>query len=173
LRHTALPARGRVPLKVEGGVRRTIVALPHDRCVSVYVHYHVRSFAARAATVLLGRSDTVFDDVVVFGHTGYGRRGTVSGGDPAGGPELTIDFTSAGGSLYVRDYPDAVDPTSEPDWPYAPGRPAAAAVHPGMSRTARGRAVAAWRARHKAYKSALRRVLEQRPGPCSARGGRS
>ncbi|HWI75411.1 MAG TPA: PspC domain-containing protein, partial [Baekduia sp.] len=135
LRHTALPARGRVPLKVEGGVRRTIVALPHDRCVSVSVRYHVRSFAARAATVLLGRSDTVFDDVVVFGHTGYGHRGTVSGGDPSGGPELTIDFTSAGGSLYVRDYPDAVDPTSEPDWPYALGRPAAAAVHPGMSRT--------------------------------------
>ena len=34
LRHTALPA-GDVTLRVRAGVRRTLVALPHDRCVHV------------------------------------------------------------------------------------------------------------------------------------------
>ena len=40
LRRTAIPD-GNVPLRIDAGVRRTIVALPHDRCVNVDVHYHV------------------------------------------------------------------------------------------------------------------------------------
>ena len=54
LRRTALPAAGDVPLRIEAGVRRTIVALPHDRCVRVDVRYELRTFTSEAATVLAG-----------------------------------------------------------------------------------------------------------------------
>ena len=37
LRRTALPVSGRIPLRIEAGVRRTLIALPHDRCVHVVV----------------------------------------------------------------------------------------------------------------------------------------
>ena len=48
LRRTAIPRAAR-PLRIDAGVRRTIVALPHDRCVNVDVDYHVVPFAARVA----------------------------------------------------------------------------------------------------------------------------
>ena len=40
LRHTPLPASGTIPLRIEAGVRRTLIALPHDRCVHVAVDQH-------------------------------------------------------------------------------------------------------------------------------------
>jgi phage shock protein PspC (stress-responsive transcriptional regulator) len=171
LRQTALPTGGR--LKVEGGVGATIVALPHDRCVPVSVRYDVRPFAARAASVLLGREDTTGDDVVVFGQTGYGRRGSVSGGDPGGGPQLVIDFTSAGGSLRVRDYPDHVDPISEPDWPGYASIPYGGADTTGLGPQAKQRAAKAWHADQVAALRTAARLQALRRGPCQARGGRS
>ena len=36
------------------------------------------------------------------------------------GPLLTIDFTSQGGGLYVRDYPSRIDPDLAPQWPGYP-----------------------------------------------------
>ena len=53
LRRTQLPATGTVPLHIAAGVRRTIVALPSQRCVRVVVHYHVNPFAVRLAALLV------------------------------------------------------------------------------------------------------------------------
>ena len=64
--------------------------------------------------------------MVLFGKSyGYGAAvGTqgsitsqVSGRD---GPLLTIDFTSQGGGLYVRNYPASIDPSLVPQWPGYP-----------------------------------------------------
>ena len=173
LRHTALPASGVVTLRLDGGIRRTIVALPHDRCVPVKVHYAVHPFAARAANVLLGRNDTVFDDVVVFSVHYWGRQGMTSSGDAGDGPELFVFFTSAGGSLYVRDYPDDVDPDVTPDWPLTPGIPASAPHTAGMTRATKRRVLAAWHRRHAAYLRAVRQAGADRSGPCAAKGARS
>ena len=173
LRHTALPRSGDVALRLDGGVRRTIVALPHDRCVETRIAYDVHSFAARAATVLLGRNDTVFDDVVLFGQHYQGRQGITDAGTQGAGPRLSITFTSAGGSLYVRDYPDAVDPEATPDWPPAVGIPAAPPHTAGMSKATKRRVIARWRTRHAAYLRVLRQAASDRRGPCAAKDGRA
>ena len=173
LRHTALPDAGVVRLRVDGGIRRTIVALPHDRCVQVAVGYDVHPFAARAATVLLGRNDTVFDDVVVFGEHHQGRHGLTSTEQRGARLLVSIDFRSAGGSLYVRDYPDEVDPGGEPDWPSDPGVPATPPHTAGMAKATRARVLSLWRARHRRYLRAVRQVRAQRPGPCNAKGART
>ncbi|MGH2892670.1 MAG: PspC domain-containing protein, partial [Solirubrobacteraceae bacterium] len=116
LRRTTLPARGTVPLRIEAGLRRTIVALPSARCVRVVVHYDVNPFAVRLAALFTGRSG-VFSDAVVFGRLYARSSDTVTPTAPLPGPVLDIDFSSQGGSLFVRDYPNSVDPTIRPDWP--------------------------------------------------------
>lgn len=167
LRRTVIPA-GSVPMKIEAGVRRTIVALPHDRCVNVDVDYHVVPFAARVASIVTGRSNSLFSEVVVFGDPRPGRSGIAGNSEAAGdGPTLQISFKSAGGSLYVRDYPDAVDPELQPDWPgyevFPEPRPGVA----GMPKAAARRLIRDWRVRHRAQIRSARRIRELRPGPCA------
>ena len=53
LRKTALPNET-VPLRIKAGVRRTLVALPHDRCVHVRVTQHQPPMVLRVGTALLG-----------------------------------------------------------------------------------------------------------------------
>jgi phage shock protein PspC (stress-responsive transcriptional regulator) len=117
LRRTHLPASGTVPLRIAAGVRRTIVALPSQRCVRVVVHYHVNPFAVRLGALLTGHHRVVFSDAVIFGRLYASPEGRVVPPAQLPGPVLAIDFTSQGGSLYVRDYPDSVDPAAEPNWP--------------------------------------------------------
>ncbi len=69
LRRTLLPPAGVVAVHIQGGVRRTIVALPHGRCVHVSLSYHVRPFLSDLASQVVGRPP--FPGVIVFG------RGTV------------------------------------------------------------------------------------------------
>jgi hypothetical protein len=172
LRRTALPRNGELRIRVEGGVRRTIVALPHDRCVPVSVEYDVRSFAARAAIVLLGRPSTLDDEVVLFGNTATGRTGGI--GDGGGStPRLHIDFTSAGGGLYVRDYPDDIDPRIEPSWPMDPGLIASAPAKGGKTSKAWKATLASWRRRHAANVAARKRYREDLAGPCAAKEARA
>jgi phage shock protein PspC (stress-responsive transcriptional regulator) len=170
LRDTALPAGGTASLRIEGGVRRTIVALPHDRCVKVRVRSHVVAFAARMAARLSGRGSRPFSDVVVFGASRYGVGRRTSTGTAGGhGPTLTIDFGSQGASLYVRDYPDGVDPDSRPDWP---GYPVVLEPRPnttGTPRRAARRLVRNWRVRRRAQLRSKRRIEPLLPGPCAAR----
>ena len=56
LRHTPLPASGTIPLRIEAGVRRTLIALPHDRCVHVAVDQHDAPPALRLGSALVGQA---------------------------------------------------------------------------------------------------------------------
>ncbi len=123
LRKTSFPTGGTIPLTIRAGIRRTIVALPHDTCVHVVVHDQVHPFAAQLAALLDGHSTPPFSALVLFGRI-YGANSGVSpdltAATPATavtGPTLDINFSSQGGSLYVRDYPDQQAPGYEPDWP--------------------------------------------------------
>ena len=172
LRRTALRSDS-VPLRIDAGVRRTIVALPHRRCVNVDIDFHVTPFAARVASVVMGRSDSPFSDVIVFGERRYGSSGSLGNGTTRGkGPTLVIRFESAGGSLYVRDYPDGVDPVSEPDWP---GYPSFAEPRPdvtGMPKKAARELLRNWRVRYREQVRSLHRIETLGPGPCASKASR-
>jgi hypothetical protein len=166
LRRTALPATGTVPLHIEAGVRRTIVALPSQRCVRVVVNYDVNPFALRLGALVSGHP-LVFSDAVVFGRLYPSATGTVTPPAPLAGPVLDIHFHSQGGSLYVRDYPDSVDPSIRPDWPgyqvHLEPRP----IVQGVPRKAAARLLSNWRARLVAQEASARVVNALLPGPCA------
>jgi phage shock protein PspC (stress-responsive transcriptional regulator) len=169
LRHTALPASGMVPLRVEGGVRRTIVALPENRCVHVALRYRVRPFVAQVAAQLTGQLP--FSGAEMFGTVlNPGSRMHAFPEGPAAGPWLSIDFTSLGGSLYVRDYPDSVDPNLRPSWPGYRVFPEPRPPTRGIPRRAARRLIAAWRSRHTRQVHSQRLVDALMPGPCAATG---
>ena len=166
LRHTELPASGVVPVRIQGGLRRTIVALPTDRCVHVELSYRVRPFLAQLATQLEGR--TPFTGVVAFGRYLGPRSGVYEYVGTVPGPVLHIDFTSTGGSLYVRDYSDSVDPEAIPDWPGYPVVPEARPSTRGMSKRQARYEINAWRKRHDAEVASQRFIDAVLPGPCAA-----
>jgi hypothetical protein len=122
------------------------------------------------ASLLSGRSDHAFGDLFLFGRLYSGRTSqTVQASGGAPGPTLTVDFASQGGSLYVRDYPGAVDPDQVPDWP---GYPVGSEPRPntaGATRAGARAEVLAWRARRQADLAEAARVNALRPGPCGTR----
>jgi phage shock protein PspC (stress-responsive transcriptional regulator) len=169
LRRTALPESGIVSLTIEGGVRRTIVALPHKRCVHVALRYDVRPFVAQVAAQVTGELPRSGADVfgsIVSPDSGINH--FTEG--PAAGPSLRIDFTSVGGSLYVRDYPDSVNPNTRPDWPGFRVFPEQSPNTTGVPRRAAQRLVAAWRTRHTRQIHSKRLVDALMRGPCAAAG---
>jgi phage shock protein PspC (stress-responsive transcriptional regulator) len=168
LRSTVLPAAGEVPLRIDAGIRRTIVALPDDRCVHVRVRFHVVSFAARVAGTLTGRSNPPFSQVTVFGAPTYGQDGQNGSTARGAGPTLVVDFRSAGGSLYVRDYPAHVDPRSQVDWPGYAVTPELRPDTTGVAKRAARRLVREWRARRGAQVRDAARVDRLMGGPCAA-----
>ena len=168
LRHTALPASGVVPVRIQGGLRRTIVALPHDRCVHVALDYRVQPLLSDLATELVGRSP--FPGVVVFGGVMPSRSGSATFMTAATGPVLKIDFTSAGGGLYVRDYPDGVDPDVIPDWPGYQVFPEPRPDVTGLSKRLARSEVASWRVRHAAEVRSEHLVGSLMGGPCATSG---
>lgn len=170
LRRTALPASGVVPLRIEAGVRRTIVALPANRCVHVVVDYHVHLFAVRLAALLSGRTSPTFSNLVLFGRLFPGTSGVASGSGSAPGPRLVIEFASQGGSLYVRDYPAGVDPDVEPDWPGYPVHPEPRPDTRGVPRRAAQALLRNWRARLAVEEQSARRIDALMPGPCLGGG---
>lgn len=171
LRHTSIPATGR--LQIDAGIRRTIVALPHDRCVNVEVDYHVVQFAARVASLVARRGDMPFSEIVTFGDGSFGRSGVAGNLSARGtGPSLRIDFRSEGGSLYVRDYPDDVDPRDAPDWPGYPVHPEPRPDTTGTPKAAARRLVRNWRLRHRAQVRSRTMIDALRPGPCASKGPR-
>jgi hypothetical protein len=172
LRHTALPATGVVGVNIDAGLRRTIVALPADRCVYVDLRYRVAPFAARLAALLGGGRDSPYSEVTLFGTpqgTGWGEAGNLAGAPGAPlGPTLEIHFHSAGGSLYVRDYPDAVNPESQVDWP---GYPVVAQTRPdttGVPRAAGVALIRNWLTRRRVQRKSASDVNRLMPGPCGA-----
>jgi phage shock protein PspC (stress-responsive transcriptional regulator) len=170
LRHTPLPATGRLTLHVRAGVRRTIVALPADRCVHVVVHQHIDPLPVRVASLLSGRQDDAYASVWAFGRVYSGQTdGTEQGGVRGRGPRLTVDFASMGGSLFVRDYPRGIDPDTEPDWPGYPVGIEARPITRGVPRRAARRLVAAWRSRRRRELAARARYRRLVSGPCARR----
>jgi phage shock protein PspC (stress-responsive transcriptional regulator) len=171
LRHTPLPTSGTVPLRIDAGVRRTIVALPAGRCVRVVVHYDVEPFAVRMTALLTGRTRPIFSNLVAFGRLYAGSRGVLAQPPVAGAPTVDIDYHSQGGSLYVRDYPDAVNPDVEPDWPgyqvHVEPRPDVQ----GTPRKAAQRLLAHWRARRAAEVANAEVINALMPGPCAQTAG--
>ncbi|HEX4010610.1 MAG TPA: PspC domain-containing protein [Solirubrobacteraceae bacterium] len=164
LRRTTFPASGTLSLHIAAGMRRTIVALPAGRCVRVVVQYDVNPFAARLTGLLAGRTHPLFSDLVLYGRVFGDGRQTGPASKP--GPLLDIDFSSQGGSLYVRDYPATVDPDAQPDWPgYMVDVEARPNTH-GMTRAAAKARLASWRVRRAAQIANARAVDALMPGPC-------
>jgi phage shock protein PspC (stress-responsive transcriptional regulator) len=163
LRHTALPPSGTIALRVDAGLRRTLVALPHDRCVRVEVRRRAVPVAARFAAAALGSGLDWAPDVTVFGVPRRQTRVTGPVRATRPGPTLRLDFSSDGGPLVVRDYPDDVDPGSRPDWP---GYVYDAGPRPRLHHASR-------KTRHRVLRSWLQVLRQQREirrlmgGPCA------
>ena len=175
LRHTRMPSSGSMTLRIDAGVRRTIVALPHNRCVRVSVRFAIHPFARQLASLLTGTATAADYGVILFGgwHGGFAPSGT-SGfvAAPAReaappGPSLKIDFNSQGGSLYVRDYPDDVAPQTNPNWPGFWVKPEARPNLRGEPRRAQVAMLRNWRARLHRDEASARAVNSLIPGPCN------
>lgn len=173
LRHTTFPRSGRETLRIDAGLRRTIVALPSNECVRVRVNYDIHLFPAHLAALLTGRSETPFHDVMLFGIPyGYGAlRGTnatagMTKGSSRVGARLTIDFTSQGGGLYVRDYPDSVHAEITPEWP---GYPVTLESRPYLHnepKRVQKQMLADWRVRLRRERASREFVDRNMAGPC-------
>lgn len=168
LRRTALPRSGRIPLRIDAGVRRTLVALPHHRCVHVEVRRHPVPLVLRLARAGLapggGSLGSATPEALLFGEpAGSGP----APGQRRRGPTLVIDFRSDGGRLVVRDYPDAVDPSERPDWPGYRVSPEGRPDTTGVPRRAARRLIRSWRARRPAQLRSQKRIARLLPGPCA------
>jgi hypothetical protein len=146
LRHTELPATGTLNVRVQGGVRRTIVALPHDRCVHVELIYSVQPFWSQVASLVAGHTPAA--GVAVFGDSLPASSGSRRLTSAVPGPVLKLHVASAGGSLYVRDYPDGVNPDYIPDWPGLVVQPEPRPDVRGLSKGKARYELRAWRGRY-------------------------
>jgi phage shock protein PspC (stress-responsive transcriptional regulator) len=164
LRQTQLPRTGAIELNIDAGVRRTLIALPHEQCVHVRVNQQELPFVLRAGALLVGEANLATPDASVFGEVGQRRPAT-----SVPGPTLTVNFSSAGGRLVVRDYPDDIDPTVEPDWPGYPVYLEARPETTGLSRREAKRMVREWRARRAKQEQSKARIERLMDGPCAVR----
>jgi phage shock protein PspC (stress-responsive transcriptional regulator) len=167
LRHTELPW-GRDRLRIHGGLRRTIVALPRGTCIAVDVDYRVHPFAARAATFLTGDADP-YEALTVFGQRYFAHASHISSPSDATRARTTlhVDFDSSGGSLFIRDYPAGMDPSRNPSWP---GFPSGMELKPnvrGLAKRERARLLAAWRKRTVIQRRIAARTKRLMGGPCA------
>lgn len=167
LRHTDLPAAGTLNVRVQGGVRRTIVALPRGRCVHLKLTYSIHPFWSQVASIVAGHGPS--SDVVAFGDYLSGGAGKAYESSPVPGPVLNLHLSSAGGSLYVRDYPDTVDPDDAPNWPGFPVSPEPRPDVRGLSKPQARYELRSWRTRHAAEVREREFVASNMPSPCSTR----
>jgi hypothetical protein len=171
LRHTELPSDRKLVLRIQAGIRRTIVALPSDECVNVVVNHDVNPFPVRVASLLTGHNDQAFADVFVFGRLESGWIQPRSDSHVAPdhrGATLTVDFASQGGSLYVRNYPDSVNPDVNPYWPGFPVSPESRPPTRGLSKELARREIRAWHARRTRQIAQRHRYLSLVGGPCAS-----
>lgn len=181
LRRTQLPASGDLTMHIDAGLRRTIVALPNDACVRVRVNYHLHRLASNLATLFkqgnFGQGMiSEFYGVVLFGRA-HGTaiddsHGSVDSPGTGQGPTLTIDFSSQGGSLFVRDYPYTVAPDNQPTWPgfWVTPEPRPnfnKAPLKGESAKLKREQLNSWQRRHKLEVANARVINKLMGGPCS------
>jgi phage shock protein PspC (stress-responsive transcriptional regulator) len=167
LRHTDLPAAGALNVRVQAGVRRTIVALPRGRCVHLRLTYSIRPFWSQVASIVAGHGPS--SGMVAFGDYLPGGSGKAYESSPAPGPVLNLHLSSAGGSVYVRDYPNSVDPDEAPNWPGFPVVPEPRPNVHGLSKGQAGHELRSWRTRHAAEVREHEFVATNMPGPCATR----
>ncbi|MBE2318199.1 PspC domain-containing protein [Solirubrobacter sp. CPCC 204708] len=171
LRRTTFPASGRVEMRVEAGLRRTLVALPHDRCVHVEVQQRNPPLALRAGAVLLGEGNLASPTPIVFGQ--YGARSDLEAAHrngratPRVGPTLVIDYSTMGGELIVRDYPNSVSPRSYPDWPGYEVYPEERPDTTGLSDEGARRVIDEWTSRRTEQVADQARIERLMSGPCA------
>jgi hypothetical protein len=83
---------------------------------------------------------------------------------------LSIDFSSTGGGLYVRDYPTSVDPDESPDWPgyrvFPETRPDTRRLSKRLARYE----LSAWLVRHADEVASQQFVDSMMGGPCGLGG---
>jgi hypothetical protein len=149
-------------------VRRTIVALPLNRCVRVAVIPNVNPLVGRLGALLTGRTAPEFSDLMLFGRLYGTRSGTITAPvrSPARGPMLVVHFASQGGSLYVRDYPNTVAPDAGPDWPGYTVHPEPRPDIRGTPRQAAAGLLRRWRARLRVELRSEHTIDSLLPGPC-------
>lgn len=174
LRHTKLPTSGRLTMHIHAGLRQTIVALPSERCVRVQIKYDVHPLARNLAALLTSRQDMRYDGVLLFGRvfaidTNQGVANSLGAGR---GPTLTIDFISQGGGLVVRDFPDAVAPFEEQNWPgfpvtLEPRPPFDQSPFKSESAKLKRQQLNSWRRRHQVQVADQRLVDKLMEGPCN------
>ncbi len=161
LRQTKLPKSGTINLKVDAGVRRTLIALPHGQCVHVHVVEGETPPLLRMGALLVGRGNISTPQARLFGGFGETLQST-----SVPGPTLVVNFTSMGGELVVRDYPDDVDPAIQPDWPgyrvYVEERPDTT----GLPRAEARRMVREWRERRDDQQASKDQIDRLMDGPC-------
>jgi hypothetical protein len=121
--------------------------------------------------VLLGESNLATPTPIVFGQ--YGARSDRDAARQTGkvasqpGPTLVIDYSTMGGELVVRDYPDDVAPRSYPDWPGYSVYPEERPDTSGLSAAEAERVVEEWRGRRAEQVEDQARVERLQSGPCA------
>jgi hypothetical protein len=143
-------------------VRRTLVALPHDRCVRVRVDREETPLLLRVGSGLANEQRLGSPEVLVFGGPGNQFDDAE---EPA--PTLKIRFRSAGGDLIVRDYPDDIDPREQPDWPGYPVFPEDRPDTAGLTKSESKRTIREWRKRRAEQKQSMERIAHLLDGPCA------
>jgi len=177
LRKTELPKSGTINVKVKAGVRRTLVALPHDQCVHVKVTQREPPLTLRVGAALLGEGNLSSPTPIVFGQFGAvtdeeaARRNDVdftSARDSSlPGPTLEIDYSTMGGELVVRDYPDTIDPRNQPDWPGYMVYPEERPDTTGISSEEAERMIDEWTIRRAEQVADRARIERDIAGPCA------
>lgn len=124
LRGFRAPPDAIVPLRLETGLGRTVVALPRDRCFDLDVTYETGtagwSLVRRLSQGLRGWGPLASaGSVHLFGEWQPSEAGrwTRRSDDPHA-PTLKVDFRSVDGDLWLRDYPVGAGPLHQTDWPY-------------------------------------------------------
>lgn len=115
------PAAGtNVPVRIDSGTGRTVVALPTDRCVNLEVDYRTTLLSTRVTDAILGRLGGSYgpQPMIFYGDARFGGDGHWSrrSSDPRAAT-VRIDFRTVRGELWLRDYPAAIDPLATPEWP--------------------------------------------------------
>jgi phage shock protein PspC (stress-responsive transcriptional regulator) len=125
LRGLEAPRGAIVPLKLETGFGRTVVALPTERCFDVEVRYGSTLGGWDAIRSLAQNLSAGEDPRIVL----YGEQQPHSSGiwvrrsDDPRAPTLRVSFDTVGGDLFLRDYPAGVGPLYQPEWPYGSAYP--------------------------------------------------